>query len=60
MDNWTENQMEGMENNQQDKSEEGIKLRKVTDKIGTWALILGKIIEATLTILALFKGVKKP
>ncbi|MEJ7828453.1 MAG: hypothetical protein WKF91_09665 [Segetibacter sp.] len=60
MENWTENAQEQEENHQPNTQSGGGKFEKVRDQIGTWALIIGKIIEATLTILALFKGVKKP
>jgi hypothetical protein len=60
MENWTENTQEQEDNHQPNPKEKTGRLEKVTDKIGTWAMILGKIIEATLTILALFKNVKKP
>jgi hypothetical protein len=60
MENWTKNAQEQEDNHQPCPEDETAKLRKVTEKIGTWALILGKIVEATLTILTLFKSVKKP
>jgi hypothetical protein len=60
MDNWTENAMEQEDNHQPNKKDCEEKSEKVRGKITFIVLILGKVVEATLTILALFKGVKKP